>query len=142
MPPRRRGGFGSTHLLDMTVTVYDWAPPGWHWEESGVRRLVRNPGPVIDPDLVWWHLCGPGVVQREPAPEEVVQRHIREEDAHVRRYMYLLEREYRGSWSFVQRDPYHVSYDPVRVPSLWVSTTTRASAPGRRLGRSVRVTLD
>ena len=107
-----------------------------------MRRLVRNLGPVVDPDLVWWHSRGPVAVPREPAPDEVVERRIREEDEHVRRYMYLLEREYRGSWSFVQRDPYHVSYDPVRVPSLWVSTTTCASGPGQRLGRSVRVTLD
>ena len=145
MPVRRRGGFGGTHLLDVGgATVRDWAPPGWHWEvlPSGTRSLVRNPGDIVDPDLLWWQSRGPRSVQREPAPEEVVQRRIREEDEHVRRYMYLLEREYRGSWSFVQRDPYHVSYDPVRVPSLWVSTTTCASGPDRRLGRSVRVTLD
>ena len=109
---------------------------------SGTRSLVRNPGHVVNPDLVWWHSRGPVAVQREPAPEEVVQRRIREEDEHFQLYMYLLETEYRGSWSFIQRDPYHVSYDPVRVPYLWVSITTRASAAGRRLGRSVRVTLD
>ena len=129
-------------LLDQRGDVRDWTPPGWHWEvlPSGTRILVSNPSDVVDPDLLWWQSRGPRSVQREPAPEEVVQRRIREEDEHVRRYMYLLEREYRGSWSFVQRDPYHVSYDPVRVPSLWVST--RAPEEVRRLGRSVRVTLD
>ena len=30
------------------------APPGWHWEvlPSGTRSLVRNPGDVVDPDLL------------------------------------------------------------------------------------------
>jgi hypothetical protein len=31
-------------------------------------------------------------VRREAAPEEVVRRRIREEDEHVRRYLYLLAR--------------------------------------------------
>ena len=100
----------------------DWAPPGWHWEvlPSGTRSLVRNPGDVVDPDLLWWQSRGPRSVQREPAPEEEVRRRIREEDEHVRRYMYLLVRQYDGRWSFLQRVPAHVSYDPVRVPSLWM----------------------
>jgi len=70
-------------------------------------------------------------VQREPAPEEVVRRRIREEDEHVRRYMYWLDRQYNNGWSFLQRvPPHHVSYDPVRVPYLWMRSA-RGSGPGR-----------
>ena len=56
-----------------------------------MRSLVRNPGIVIEPDLLWWRSRGPGSVQREPAPEEVVRRRVREEDDHVRRYMVMLD---------------------------------------------------
>ena len=84
---------------------------------------MRNPGDVVDPDLVWWHSRGPRSVQREPAPEEEVRRRIREEDEHVRRYMALLDRQYDGRWQILQRVPYHVSYDPVSVPVLWMRTT-------------------
>ena len=86
-------------LLDQRGDVRDWAPPGWHWEvlPSGTRSLVRNPGDVVDPDLLWWQSRGPRSVQREPAPEEVVRRRIREEDEHVRRYMYLLDRQYSNT---------------------------------------------
>ena len=61
-------------MLDQRGDVRDWAPPGWHWEvlPSGTRSLVRNPGDVVDPDLLWWQSRGPRSVQREPAPEEVV----------------------------------------------------------------------
>jgi hypothetical protein len=69
----------------MMGEVRDWAPPGWRWEvlSSGARTLVRNPGPVVDPDLLWWRSRGPRSVLRGPAPEEVVSRRIREEDEHV-----------------------------------------------------------
>jgi hypothetical protein len=50
----------------------------------GARSLVRNPGYVVDPDLLWWRSRGPGAVQREAAPEEVVRRRIKEDDEHVR----------------------------------------------------------
>jgi hypothetical protein len=67
-PPRR--GLGSGHVLDQIrmTEVRDWAPPGWHWEvlPSGACGLVRNPGPIIDPNLLWWRSCGPRAVQREP----------------------------------------------------------------------------
>ena len=55
--------------------------------------MMRNPapGPVVDPDLVWWRSCGPVSVQREPAPPEVMRHHVREEDEHVHRYMVALE---------------------------------------------------
>ena len=87
-------------------------------QPSGTRILVRDPGDVVDPDLLSWRLRGPCSVQREPAPEEVVRRRIREEDEHIRRYMNLLDRQYNNGWSFLQRVPPHVSYDPVRVPYL------------------------
>ena len=135
--PGRQHGFGGTHLLGEGGDVRDWAPPGWHWEvvSSGTRRSVRNLGDVVDPDLVWWKSRGPHSVQREPAPEEVVSRRIREEDEHVRRYMYLLDSQYSKTWSFLQRVPPHVSYDPVRVPYLWMrsarGSAPRGSGPGR-----------
>ena len=52
--------------------------------------MVRIPGDVVDPDLVWWKSRGPNAVEREPAPDAVVRRRIREEDEHVRRYLTLL----------------------------------------------------
>lgn len=125
-------------LLDQRGNVRDWAPPGWHWEvlSSGTRSLVRNPGDVVDPDLLWWHSRGPRSVQREPAPEEVVRRRIREEDEHVRRYMYWLDRQYTNTWSFLQRVVDPVSYDPVGVPYLWMCSA-RGSAPrGSGQGRT------
>ena len=92
-------GLGSPGLALGGATFRDWAPPGWHWEvlPSGTRSLVRIPGDVVDPDLVWWKSRGPRSVQREPAPDTVVRRRIREEEEHVRRYMYLLERQYTRS---------------------------------------------
>ena len=106
----------SLYLINPDGDVRDWAPLSWHWEvlPSEALSLVRNPGDVVDPDL-WWHSHGPHSVQREPAPEKVVCRRIREEDEHVRRYMYLLDNQTNRRWSIFQRDPYHVSYDPVMV---------------------------
>jgi len=128
---RRLGGDDPFRRSD----VRDWAPPGWHWEvlPSGARSLVRNPGLVVDPELLWWRSHGPLSVQREPAPEEVVRRRIREEDEHVRRYMYALDRMYSNTWSFLQGS--HVSYVPVWVPYLWVCTARGSGPPGpsRRL---------
>jgi hypothetical protein len=114
------------------VSVRDWAPPGWHWEvlPSGERSLVRIPGPAHDPELLWWRSVGPRSVRMEPGPPDVVRRRIREEDEHVRRYMYVLEVAFRDGWSLLQGS--HISYDPVQVPYLWVFTR-RGSAPGRRL---------
>ncbi|KAK1641960.1 hypothetical protein QYE76_059765 [Lolium multiflorum] len=68
----------------MMTKVRDWAPPGWHWEmlPSGVCTLVRNPGPVVDLDLLWLRSRGPRSVRREPASEEVIDHRIREEDEH------------------------------------------------------------
>ena len=69
-------------------------------------------------------------------PEEVVRRRIKEEDEHVRRYMYLLDMQYSNTWSFVQRVPYHVSYDPVRVPCLWMRSARGSAPSGSGPGRS------
>ena len=94
--PRYRRAPG---VLDGMRNVLDWAPPGWHWEVvSGVRRLARNPGLVVDPDLLWWRSRGPQSVRREPTPEEVVRRRISEEDDHVRRYMSALDAGYYSLW--------------------------------------------
>jgi hypothetical protein len=120
-----------SHPFDQMGDVREWAPPGWHWEvyPVGARNLVRNPGPVVDPDLLWWRSRGPGAVRREAAPEEVVHRCIREEDEHVCRYLYLFDRSPNRGWSILQGS--HISYDPVSVPHLWF-VTIHGSAPGRR----------
>src|SRR4051812_7707633 len=92
--PRRRRV--REHLLDGMGDLRDWAPPGWHWEVIfEERRLVRNLGPVVDLDLLWWRTRGPQSVQRRPALEWIVRRRVREEDEHVRRYLVALD---AGSW--------------------------------------------
>jgi hypothetical protein len=128
--PRRRLG-GTDRGLGSAGHVRDWAPPGWHWEvlPSGARRLVRKQGLVVDPELLWWRSRGPLSVQREPAPEEVVRRRVREEDEHVRRYMVALDVRFSNTWQFLQGS--HPSYDPVMVPSVWVFTA-RGSGPESR----------
>lgn len=116
--------------------VRDWAPPGWHWEvlPSGARSLVRNRAPVVDPELLWWRSRGPLSVRRQPAPSEVVRRRVREEDEHVRRYMDALDVRFSNTWQVLQGS--HPSYDPVMVPSLWVSTA-RASGTASELDSSI-----
>ena len=127
-------------LLSNTGSVRDWAPPGWHWEvlPSGTRSLVRIPGEVVDPDLVWWKIHGPRRDMREPAPDAVVRRRITEEEEHVRRYMWLLETQYSNMWQVLQRDPPHSSYmyTPVMVPTLWVRCAPRSAPRGLGPGRS------
>jgi hypothetical protein len=110
--------------------VRDLDPLGWHGKvlPSGARNLVRNLGLVVDPNLLWWWSHGPLAVQREPPLEEVVRRRITKEDELVRCYMYVLERIPSKTWSILQGS--HVSYDPVRVPYLWLFSA-RGSAPGR-----------
>ena len=105
--------------------VQDRAPPGWHWEvlPSGARIFVRIPGPVVDPELLWWRARGPHSVRRLASPAEVVRHHVREEDEHVRRYMVVLDVRFSNTWQVVQGS--HWSYDPVVVPSLWVSTASQ-----------------
>jgi hypothetical protein len=117
-----------SHPFDQMVDVREWAPLGWHWEVSpvGARSLVRNPGRVVNPNLLWWRSRGPSVVQREAALKEVVRCHIREEDKHVRRYLYLLDRFSDRTWSILWG--FHISYDPVSVPYLWF-VSARGSAP-------------
>ena len=83
---------------------------------------MRNPasGPVVDTDLLWWRSRGPLSVRREPAPPEVVRHRVREEDEHVHRYMAAMDVRFSNTWQVLLGD--HPSYDPVMVPSLWVST--------------------
>ena len=116
--------------------VRDWAPPGWHWEvlPFGARILVRNRAPVVDPELLWCRSRGPLSVRRQPAPEEVVRRRVREEDKHVRRYMDALDVRFSNTWQVLQGS--HPSYDSVMVPSLWVSTA-RASGTASELDSSI-----
>ena len=101
---------------------------------SGAHSLVRNRGLVVDPELLWWQSHGPLSVQREPALEEVVRRCVREEDEHVHRYMVALDVRFSNTWQFLQGS--HPSYDPVMVPSLWVSTA-RASGTTSQLDYSI-----
>ena len=128
-PPRR--GLTLLEEMEQMGEVRDWAPPGWHWEvlASGSRTLVRNPGPVVDPDILWWRSYGPRSFQREPAPPEEVAQRIEAEDQHVRRYMYALDNMYRTGWSVMQGS--HVSHAPVIAPWLW-GFTQRGLGPDRR----------
>ena len=117
--PRRR--LVRDDVLLQRGNVRDWAPPGWHWEvlPSGARSLVRRQ-PVVDPDLLWWRSRGPVTVRRLSSPAEVVRHRVSEKDEHVRRYMVALEGRFDNTWQVLQGS--HWSYDPVMVPSLWVST--------------------
>ena len=83
------------------------------------RRLVRSQ-PVVDPNLVWWRSRGPVMVLRISDTAEVVHHRVSEEDEHVRRYMVALEGRFSNTWQVLQGS--HWSYDPMMVPSLWVST--------------------
>ena len=61
---------------------------------TGMRCLVRNPGDVVDPDLVWWK-------SRRPLSfQEVVSRRTREDDEHVNRYVSMLDMPavYNSRW--------------------------------------------
>ena len=132
--PRRR--LVRDDVLLRRGNVRDWAPPGWHWEvlPSGARNMVRNEGPVVDPEVIWWRSRGPLSVQREPTPAEVVHRRVREDGKHVRRYMAALDARFSNTWQVLQGS--HPSYDPVMVPSLWVSTA-RASGTASQLDYSI-----
>ena len=81
--------------------------------------MVRRQ-PVVDPILVWCRSRGPVTVPRLPDTAEVVRHRVSEEDEHVRRYMVALEASFDNTWQVLQGS--HWSYDPVMVPSLWVST--------------------
>ena len=50
---------------------------------------------------------------------EVLPSRGRKEDEHARRYMIALEGRFDNTWQVLQGS--HWSYDPVMVPSLWVS---------------------
>ena len=101
--------------------------------------MMSNPstGPVVDPDLLWWRSRGPHSVQRQPAPLEVVRRRVREEDKHVHRYMAAMDVRFSNSWQVLWADDRR--YDPVMVPSLWVST---ARSPGTASGLDSSVVFD
>ena len=95
----------------------------------GARSLVRNPGPVVDPELLWWWQDGPWAVQREPAPEQLVRRRVAEEDEHVRRYMVGMDVGFPNTWQFLPGPG--LAYALVPVPSGWV-LTARGSRPASR----------
>ena len=86
---------------------------------SGGRSLVRSL-PVVDPNLLWWRSRGLVTVPRLSDTAEVVRYHVSKEDEHVRHYMVVLEGRFSNTWQVLQGS--HWSYDPVMVPSLWVST--------------------
>ena len=81
--------------------------------------MVRSQ-PVVDPNLLWWRSPGPVTVPRLPDTAKVVLHRVSEEDEHVRHYMAALEGRFDNTWQVLQGS--HWSYDPVMVPSLWVST--------------------
>ena len=60
------------------------------------------------------------MVRRLVDPMEVVRHRVSEEDEHVHRCMVALEGRFDNTWQVLQGS--HWSYDPVMVPSLWVST--------------------
>ena len=59
-------------------------------------------------------------VRRLEDPAEVVRHRVSEENEHVRCYMVALEGNFSNTWQVLQGS--HWSYDPVMVPTLWVST--------------------
>ena len=59
-------------------------------------------------------------IERLEDPTEVVRHRVSEEGTHVRRYLVALEHKFSNTWQVLQGS--HWSYDPVMVPSLWVST--------------------
>ena len=67
-------------------------------------------------------------------PAEVVRRRVREVDEHVRLYMVALDVRFSNTWQVLQGS--HPSYDPVMVPSHWVSTA-RASGTASELDSSI-----
>ena len=75
---------------------------------------------VVDPNLLWWRSRGLVTVQRLEDPAEEVRHRVSEEDTHVRRYLFALEHRFSNTWQVLQGS--HWSYDPMMVPSLWVST--------------------
>src|SRR3989337_45334 len=134
--PHHRRRLVCDDVLLQRCHVQDWAPLGWHWEvlPLGARILVRNPGPVVDPELLWWRARGPHSVRRLASAAEVVRHRVREEDEHVRRFMVALDVRFSNTWQVLQGS--HWSYDPVMVPSLWVSTA-RASGTASQLDYSI-----
>ena len=121
MHPRRRLELGGGGLLDRRGHVRDWAPPGWYWEvlPSGGRSLVRSQ-PIVDSKLLWWRSRGSLSMPKLESPAEVVHQRVMAENTHVHRYMVALEGMLDNTWQVLRGS--HISYDPMMVPSLWVST--------------------
>jgi hypothetical protein len=94
-------------------------------EEPGSHRR-----PGVSLVTVAWATIGAEAV----GPEEVVRHRVREEDEHVRRYMVALYVRFSNTWQVLQGS--HPSYDPVMVPSLWVSTA-RTSGTASQLDYSI-----
>ena len=101
---------------------------------------MRNPapGPVVDPELLWWRSREPLSERRDPAPPEVVRHHVREEDEHARCYMAAMDVRFSNTWQVLRGS--HPSYDPMMVSSLWVSTAC-ASGTTTQLDYSIIVNL-
>ena len=76
-------------------------------------------------------------MQREPAPPEVMRRRVREEDEHVHHYMAAMDVRFSNTWQVLLED--HPSYDPMMVPSFWVST---ARTSGTTSGLDYSVVFD
>ena len=71
-------------------------------------------------------------------PAGVRRRHVREEDEHVHRYMAAMDDvRFSTTWQVLWADDRR--YEPVMVPSLWVST---ARAPGTASGLDSSVVHD
>ena len=103
---------------------------------------MRNPapGPVVDPDLLWWRSRGPHSVQRQPSPPEVVHCRVREEDEHVHRYMDAMDDvRFSTTWQVLWADDRR--YDPVMVPSLSVSTARAPRTASGALDSSIVLDL-
>ena len=78
-------------------------------------------------------------MQRQPAPPEVVRRHVREEDEHVHRYMAAMDVRFSNTWQVLWADDRR--YDPVMVPSLWVCTARALGTASGALDSSVVLDL-
>jgi hypothetical protein len=75
---------------------------------------------------VWARISAEGA-----GPEEVVHRHIREDDEHVRRYMVALDAKFSSTWHYLQG--LYLSCAPVMVPHVWVITARGLGTGNRRV---------
>jgi len=117
-----------TLLLRHIVFVVDDARPA----SSSSTRSRQRPTSE-DPYLLWWRSRGQLSVRRELALPEVVRHRVKEEDEHVRRYMASMDVRFSNTSQVLWGS--HPSYDPMVVPSLWVSTA-HASGTASELDNS------